>query len=53
MVRDYEHENFARGKNMETKYFKKTHMGAWTGGTSQKLIDEMKEAISDAERKCQ
>ena len=48
MVRDYEHENFANDKNMETKYYKKAHMGVWTGGTSGELVAEMKKAISDA-----
>jgi len=47
MVRDYEHENFANDKNMETKYYKKAHMGAWTGGTSRELVAEMNKTISD------
>jgi len=51
LVRQYEHESYAKGTNMETIYQKKHDMGGWSRGTPAAVIKKMEKLVNDTKRR--
>ena len=49
-MRQYEHESYAKGSNMETVYQKKHDMGGWSRGTPVAIIKKMEKMVMDVRR---
>ncbi|CCX06634.1 Similar to Probable chromo domain-containing protein LHP1; acc. no. Q339W7 [Pyronema omphalodes CBS 100304] len=48
-VKGYEHDNFRKGINMETRYQSKDDMGGWAGGTSAAIKKKMDRLIRETQ----
>ncbi|KAI5819367.1 hypothetical protein BZA77DRAFT_303881, partial [Pyronema omphalodes] len=46
-VKGYEHDNFRKGINMETRYQSRDDMGGWAGGTSAAIKKKMDRLIRE------
>ena len=49
-MRQYEHESYAKGSNMETVYQKKHDMGGWSRGTPVTIVKKMEKMVMDVRR---